>query len=150
MVDRVRVMTCFWVLWPSITRITRHTHYEIPCCPSSTSKVNKCLFGVMFLESDANWKHLFEASAAGGNPAAANRPVRQWQTTTMLNLEKAVNRDATQSLCKKQQLRNYLQVCCNWNFIWCLQKNPSTKDVSQSVAVRNPILLGHKVSFICY
>lgn len=30
------------------------------------------------------------------------------------------------------------------------KKNHSTKDVSQSVAVRNPILLGHKVSFICY
>lgn len=44
----------------------------------------------MFLESDANWKQLFEASAAGGNHAAANRPVRQWQSTTMLNLEKAV------------------------------------------------------------
>lgn len=45
--------------------------------PSPTSKVNTCLFGVMFLQVDSNWKQLFEASAAGVGSSAADRPVKQ-------------------------------------------------------------------------
>lgn len=67
----------FSVLWLSITHITRHTYYEILCCPNPTSKVNKCLFRVMFLEADINRKQLLEASAAGVDGAAADMPVKQ-------------------------------------------------------------------------